>query len=461
MSSTGAMRPFFLQFFKPLRKPCAAAFLFFPRKGFSMAIGVTSAFRSHKKRGAGAPPVDPVPLRVIGVNEQIMVARDYIAGRNRQATRQPYVIGQDATDLVFSAKNWLLGSSEENNTNSITIVEAALETASATYPILWSGNRSVVLAAGDNDVKSDPLTAAMVGLSKFSRDEQYWVKMIVSVPNTGDSIPYTSFQAGDKSGTAVLWYDSASLTLDVDATGQFPLSGVDFRSQGYRLIMLGHPVDDDASFLTVGDSIATGIGDGSANGSIGRGYIQRAMCDGTSSTPVDSYPNLNFGRSGIGLNGFTTGTKWQSYIPYARIAIDQALTNNVTTDSVATMQGLEATLWGQFRTGGIEKIMKAELLTRATSTDNWATTANQTVQSGWENGGKVPQLNTWFPTKVSDSTINYFVSGLRSVIVDGTATDKWAVPKTNNHDDTHPNNTGCAALRTIMRSAITTVAGSL
>ena len=392
------------------------------------------------------------PLRVIGVNEQTYVANDSISGKNMQATRQPYIIGQDASSLVFAAQNWYFGSSETNNSNSITIVEAALETASATYPIYFSGNRNITLAAGDNNIKSDPLTAATVGLSKFSRNEQYWIKMIVSVPTKGQAIPYAGTSVGDRSGGAVLWYDSDVVTKDVDATGQFDLTSVDFRVNGFRLMMLGYPVSDGPSFITVGDSIAIGIGDGTANGGIGRGMIQRAMCD---SGPTDCYPNLNFGRSGIGLNGFTTGTKWTAYIPYARHAIDESLTNNVATDSTATMQGYETTLWGMFRSGGIQKIIRTELLVRATSSDNWATTVNQTVQSGWANGAnKVPQMNTWFGTKLSDLTIDYYVSGLRLAVADGTDTDKWAVPKVNNFDETHPNATGSTTLAAIIRTVI-------
>lgn len=413
-------------------------------------------------------PYSPaIPLRVIGANEQVMSGREGRASRNMQASRQPYIIGQDATSLVFSANNWLFGTTaEENNLNSITIVEAALETSSATYPIYWGGNRSVFLAAGDNNVQSDPLAASTLGLAKFSRDEQYWIKMIISVPNSADSVPYSSMQAADRTGGQTLWYLSSTVTLDVDATGTFPTANTESRSQGFRLLMLGYPVVDSASFLTIGDSIAVGIGDATQNGGIGRGFIQRAMCNvasgsGPNTVPVDSYAHMNFGRSGIAILAFNNGTKWKSFLPYARVAIDQILTNNVTGTSVATLQGYETTLWGIFRSAGYQKIMRTELLVRTSSTDNYATTANQTPFSGWGSGSTVPQMNTWYPTKVSDSTIDYFVSGLKSSVANASVPEVWEIPKLNNNDDVHPNTTGAVTLKSIMRTALNAVASSL
>lgn len=404
------------------------------------------------------------PLRAIGVNEQVSHAFDSVGGTNRAAVRQPLAIGQAAKSLVFSVSNWVMNSStgETNNTNTFTILEAALEKAdgSAYAKITFSGSDSVTLAIGDNNIQSDALSASAFGLGSFARDSEWFIRLVMSVPVAGNKIPYVGTIAADKTGGQAMWYDSAAQSRTAYGTGTYSTTGVTTRFQGYRPIVLGYPVTDGASFITVGDSISIGIGDSTANGAIGRGYIQHAM-GGSTGTPVNSYPNLNFGVSGIGILPYTGGTKWKTYLQYAKIAIDQILTNNVSSLSTGQMQTEETSLWTIFRTSLIKKIIRTELLVRSSSTDSWATTVNQTVLSGWENGGKVTTMNNWWPTKVSDTTIDYYVSGLRALVADGTSTDKWAVPKLYNNDDVHPMNSGVLVLKAPMRTAITTVAGTV
>lgn len=426
----------------------------------SLGLGIKSLGLSQPL--AGSPEVI-TPLRVIGAGEYVANngTEHGWSSRDRLATRYGYVIGQDAKSLVFAACNWWFSNQHVDNTTPFEILEATLETASATYPILWGGNRNKVINAGDNNIQSDPLTAASCGLAKFSRDEQYWVKLVIAVATDQDNVPAVGIDCRDRSGGQVLWGPSALVSFDADAVGPFNTANTESRWYGFRLIMLGYPVADGASFITVGDSIAVGQGDNTPNGAIGRGMIQHAIA-GSTGTPVNAYPNLNFGISGIGIDAFTGSTKWKSFIPYARIAIDQILTNNVDNKNVSQMQSAEASLWAAFRAGGVSKIIRTELLIRATSTNNWADTANQSVLSNWQNGAnRVPQMIAWWPTKVSDGTIDYYVAGMRAAVADSVATDKWAAPKLYNADDVHPSNGGVLVLKSLLRTAITTVAASL
>jgi lysophospholipase L1-like esterase len=407
-----------------------------------MKTGLPLGLAFRKKRGAVAPP--PMPLRVIGANEQINSGGEGRTGRNRQASRQQYIIGQAASDLVFAANNWFMGSSTDSaNATSITIEEAALESAGGVVvPILFGGGRSITLSSGQNNVQSDPIPSSAFSLPSFARDSVWWVKAIVSVPAAGNQVLYAQSLIGDVTGQQCLWYDSAALTLDADVAGTFPTANTEGRSNGFRMIMLGHPVVDGRSFITIGDSISVGTGDGTANGAIGRGMTQRAMA----SSGANCFPNLSFGKSGATIAAFTSTTRWQAYIAYARHAIDEIGTNNVGASNASTMQTSIASLWSILRSGGIQKIIRTELLVRTTSTDNYATTANQTPNAGWANGGTTVQMNTWFASKLADTTINYYVSGLRAAVADGTATDRWAIPKTYNADDVHPNNAGYVLL---------------
>lgn len=405
--------------------------------------------------------VSVTPLRVIGTFEQALISFDNVGGTNRSATRQPLLIGQDGKSLVLSFSNWTLGTSgaDSSNTNTVTVMEAALEKGdgSAYAPITFSGSNSLVMGLGDNDIHSDPILPSSLSLARFSRNEKYWIRLILSVPTLGDKIPYVQGSPGDESGGQAFWYDSAAQTRTAYSTGAWSTTGVSQRSNGYKPIVLGYPVVDRPSFFTTGDSISVGIGDGTANGSTGRGFVQRAMAGGTPAAPLQCFPNLNFGKSGVGVGIYLSSTRWKSYLPYAIHAIDQILTNDVPGRTTGQMQTDVQSLWTLLRAGGIKKIIRTELLLQTTSTDAWATTVNQTVASGWENGGKVPTMNTFFATSLAGALIDYYISGMRLAVADSVATDKWAVPQVNNFDQAHPNTTGATTLSAPLRSVITSL----
>lgn len=425
-------------------------------QGLSEYSGISSQGLSIP--GLSPNPPSSTPLRIAEVSGWIPIATDSAVGMNRQAFRWPAIIGADMKDLVVLAQNYYEnGTIEAGTGNAITILEMSIESSTGVVvPVTFSGSRSVTMASGDFNITSDVIPASSFSLSKIPRDAQYWMKGLLSVTAPGGALPYSSANSADVAGSQAGWYlDSATTPSSTDAAGAYTVTGVPLsaRFNGFRPILLGHPVTDGSSFITFGDSLAVGVGDGTANGAFGRGYIQRAMHSGAGS----SYPNLNLGRSGAAIAQFINTTKWKSLLQYAKYAIDEMLTNDVATRSVAQMQTDEGTLWTAIKAGGIQKIIRTELMLRTNTTDDWATTANQTVTSGWENTGKVTQLNTWFPTKVSDGTINQYVSGLRALVADGTATDKWAVPKVNNNDDVHLNTTGCNVAKVPLRTIITTI----
>lgn len=391
------------------------------------------------------PPVQP--LRVVGQREEIFANGEGRTGLNRQAARQKHVIGQSATSLAVSLNNWWMGGTEADNTTSYTIEAMSIESpAGLVTPILFGGGRSIFVAAGAIDVQSDEL------ILPVTRGEEYWIKSIISVQNTGDRVPWAQTNATDLVGGQAWWYlDGATVLSSIDAPGAFTVvsgAAVDTRTNGFRPILLGRPVSDGPSFITVGDSISMGIGDQTAS-VYGRGFINRAMGGAT------PYPNLSFGRSGNSIGAYISGTRWKNYMQYARHAINELLTNNVNTGNSATLQANDITLSGQLRTGGAEKIIRTGLLVRTSSTDNYATAANQTPNAGWQDGNTVSILNAWWPSKVTDGTIDYFVPLAQIIREDsGANIDKWKTPKLYNNDDVHPNNAGSIVLAAEFRPTL-------
>lgn len=421
--------------------------------GAMAAFAIDQGFSSWDSMGTfdAAPVIQPV--RVIGAAERGYNGSEGRASRDRQLSRQLHIIGTDASEIIPVANNWWFTNVQVDGTTAFTIIEASIEVGGVTAPIYFGGSRSKTINAGDNNIQFAPIPAAALGLPFFARDSQVWIKAVISVPAATNVVPFGPVAVADFGGQALWYLNGATTPSSVDAAGAFTTSGAapETRNNSFRFILLGRHVSDGFSSLTVGDSLADGPFDTTANGAMGRGMVNRAFAN---SGPSDSLPHLNFGRSGIGIDAFNNGAKWKVFIPYARYAIDQILTNDVDNKTPAQMQAVETTLWWHLRSGGIEKIIRLQLLIRADSSDDWATTANQTVLTNWVNGGRATIMNDWFDTKLADSTIDYVVTGMRAAVADGVATDKWAVPKVNNPDNTHTNFTGSTTLAALIRPVL-------
>ncbi len=358
--------------------------------------------RSVKKGAVAAP------LRIAEVQGRLANGVSTSAGKNAQAFRWPYVIGAELKDIVLSLNNFYLGASSETNTgNALTVVEMSVESPSGVVvPVTFAGLRSKALANGDCNIQSDAIPASSFGLSTIARAGIYWVKGIVTVPLAGNAVPQSNaISNSDYANSHSYWYDTAVTTpSSTDVAGVYTATGTAFTAvaSGFRPIMLGHPVNDGDSFIAIGDSIGQSLNDANAAGVWGKAFIQRAMGNyGASPRPC-----MNFCIASARSTLLITGTKWKTFIPYATKAIEEFGTNDVDDGtSVATIKTRLAALWTALNAGGIYKIYRTELMCKTTSTDNWATVANQTVAARWGAGEEVDQLNAWFLTKVADGTL--------------------------------------------------------
>ena len=402
----------------------------------------------------------PAPLRIAEVQGRLPNAVASSAGRNAQAFRWPYVIGTTLKDIVLSLNNFYLGISNEINTgNAITVVEMSLEAPNGVVvPVTFAGVRSKTLANGDYNVQADLIPASAFGLSTIARGGICWVKGIVSVPVAGNAFPYNSVMpVGDYANSQSGFYDTAVTTpSSTDVAGVYTATGTAFTASsfGFRPIMLGHPVNDGDSFIAVGDSIGQSSNDLSSAGICGRAFIQRAL----GNYGVSPRPCMNFCIASARTTLMTGGTKWRAFIPYARKAIDEFGTNDVDEGaSVATIKTRFATLWGILSAAGINKIYRTELMCKTTSTDNWATTANQTVVARWGADEEADQLNAWFLTKVTDGTLKALCT--TQDVKDPVNPFKWrcddvATARYCVSDGLHPNEIGHANLAWTLRQAV-------
>lgn len=418
-----------------------------------ISLGLSSPLTRKQKKTSP-------PLRVAEVQARSMTNLNTMMYLNDAFyIRMPFVIGQDMKDILLSFVNWYQWSVLETDTgNAFTVASCAIESLSGTVvPVTFGGVRSKLIADGANDVQSDIILPSAFGLQKFSRGEQYWIKLILNVPSNG-KIPRTSRMVSAVAGSQIAWYQSSVTTpSSTDVAGLFTTSGTAAQSQtnGYQPIVLGHPVTDGPSFIAVGDSIGDGTGDATAANLYGHGFIQRAM----GNNGVNPYPCLNFCRPSTTSDHAVASTKWRAYIKYARYAIEEFGANDIviSTKSVAATQSSMSNLWAILKSEGIQGIIKSSFMCFTTSTDNWLTAANQAIRTGWTAGDKTDQLNAWYATKVSDGTLTACVTYPN--IRDAGNANKWLTDGTTANyvttDGVHPSPLGHDLMAQRLRPVIT------
>lgn len=376
-----------------------------------------------------ASPHNRIADTVYAVNSSGAL-RDTLEMRKRH-----YIGSGDMSELRLSFYGWALPTSGAltANGNSYTILAAALErtAVAATTPITFNGSRSMVINDLDNDIQSDPILPSAFGLAKFTRGEEYFVRLRVQVSTAGHKVPCDS-NTGNGTGEVVYAYEAATVTISsIDATGIIGTTAGSNFSSGRKpaCVLLGRFASGDpATFNGIGDSIVNGSNE---TGGL-RGFFLRSMFDADLvSNPRGS---CNFGISG-GVAGAWAGTNNalpRAYLRYGKHAFEEYGTNGGTlADSQA--------IWAACRTAGVQKIIRVKILPRTTSTDTWQTAANQTYAAGWSSGGAKDLFNISLDGQVGLPT------GVDQVITFTTLLDtdpwKWVVTGAANYatsDGIHP-----------------------
>ena len=129
--------------------------------------------------------------------------------------------------------------------------------------------------------------------------------------------------------------------------------------------------------------------------------------------------------------------------------VDEFGTNEfISPQTSAVAKASAQALWTALRAAGINSIVRPLLTPRCTSTDGFATTANQApFNTAWQSGGGAWDFNAWLPTQVGASGPTSIV-GLNSVRASSTVATTlyytWAVDGTtykyvyNDGNGVHP-----------------------
>lgn len=241
-------------------------------------------------------------------------------------------------------------------------------------PVLFSGSGTVAVTAGAR-IKSD----VVAGLT-IPAGSKFWVRTVLAV-GSAVSMPMMELNAG----STVLGLDDGNVAADQGNTGTIPAT-TGINTFGPFQIVGTVNATSARSFLIAGDSLAWGQGDDSSVGAQdSSGFLQRML-----------------GRLGYPYSTWAKGGQQAADVAPI-IATLNADTNLGGFTDVILLWGINDLRLGRTRlqiendlqtiagTASItgKRIWKTTITPRSTSTDSWATTANQAAQTD----GNMADLN--------------------------------------------------------------------
>jgi len=322
----------------------------------------------------------------------------------------------DIKEIQLAYNGWYLGTTSIINIpNAIQILDLYINDGTTSVQILKGGLGTFAINPGDNDVRCDAISIqSAFGVEKWNRDGFFWVKGRFSVAATSMAVPFPIRAVAQNANQQAIYYNPANTTPSASsAVGVFTTTGsAPTASTGTIVpICLGKFFDaeDPHVWAGAGDSILESVNDAQSSTPGGIGIFQRALWNGG----VNVKAGINMAKSGSLAQPYYNAAG--DVISYWSQFCDQQLfehgTNNFETSgnliTAAQMSDIDELCFAKAKSRGISKILRTKLGPRTSSTDSYATEANQTVTgSGWDVGGNVETFNNGLAAKVTSGTIN-------------------------------------------------------
>lgn len=401
-----------------------------------------------------APPIPLPQFRVVQRDRPVPVATRALppsdsatsvsSGLQGGTARTYHVATRTHHGIQLVYVNWRAGAgpAEVDGANDI-LVAAAVDYQANVVPVRFGGAKQVRIAPGGIAV-SDPLGLDIPkGATVYART---WVGVDV-----GGTFPLNIALQNATEGHNYTATGGADLTNNGDPA----LSGQNLNTYGYGpAAILGRPTDPGKPVVGIaGDSIFYGTQDNST------GYAARAL-NGDYSYQKVAFPGEGLSQfiGSAGLFRYRRMSLWE------QCGITHVITNyTVNSLSTTTTQVDAVTAWNVLRRYG--PVTAATLTPQTTSTDAWATTANQAIMYPSDREPRRLAFNAWLrngapingvtPQAVGATGAGIVRAGQAGHPLAGyvdtadlaeTARDSgiWKADYTS--DGTHPNPTGAAAL---------------
>lgn len=328
--------------------------------------------------------------------------------------------------------------------------EAGIEniTPSATQQVYFAGQKIVSVPSGIPFIESD----AVQGID-LAAGTQIWVRHSYVLPYQSGNIPF-QFNYATTSDFGQL---TASSVSQVAGTGTMSNSSPGSGVTGPAPILIGIPAAPHPSVIYFGDSIADGSGDTVNNTTGGTSYIGRGL-DGVNGFTVPylklTCPGWNYQNSTL-----SNPAHYRSFWKFGTHFICEMGVNDLKgSPTLAGMQAYATAIaTAAKRTlGPYGKPLQVAFCTITpctSSTDSWATAANQTYFSAvFAPGGIRDQYNAWLISQKGLGLIDYVID-VTPYTDDPANHGKWVSNGTANYatgDGLHPS----AAMHLLISAAV-------
>lgn len=332
-------------------------------------------------------------------------------------SREPYKMAVACTDIqLVYPLGWVLSSGgaigEIPTTATLPALKASIELPDGTiHPVYFRGARSVPVEPNTN-VVSDPIAVDLAAGD------------VIYVRTFSNATTGTQYTMGASSyGPGITVSGTIGFTNAADLTDSGTAFTSDLAKNYWSPIVCGQPLGAPVATVgLVGDSIT--VGQGSTNNSFA--WWKHGL--------ANSRPAFCYARSGVLAQGIAAAHK--RGFPLLQ-GLTHALVLLGTNDAGRTFAQIQADLlaiWTNLANRGI-KVYGCTINPTTTSTDSWATTANQTVKSG--EAVRV-QINDWIRTTPAPLT-GYIDTA--DATESARNSGKWKVTGAANYattDGTHP-----------------------
>lgn len=354
-------------------------------------------------------------------------------GADQSATfRIKHIVGSDSHDISLVYPNWRTetGTGDQDGDNDI-MVKATIEYVNADgvttyFPVYFNGVRTTTIKPGGM-IESDPVAIDL------KKGDILYTRSYVSVTTLGQKWPVGKTIYAENGDGASLGAD----TTDGGATGTVGI-------YGYTPIsIIGTPKNKgEKAFLLVGDSIMSGGSDNMND----KGYMVRAIDDKHAYTMIS--------RGGTTADGMANSANRKRMLlaKYHTHAFINFGTNDINNSTaLATIQSRILAVCKQLADRGL-KVHYMTCTPRTTSTDNWATTANQTTANSYFAAGTASKrglFNAW--VRSLPAPLNGYFDVTSAV---ETARDSGIWKASHTVDGIHPNDTGYAAAAAVIETGL-------
>jgi hypothetical protein len=298
--------------------------------------------------------------------------------------------------FMLDAYVFLTTNTIVNLGNSIQVASAQLRIVNENVhnpAITLGGATSWTVADGSYDNVSDAVLPSAFGLSQFAAGTEFIVIYDIFLP-AGSVIHEVTGVDANNGTEAWLLNNGTTWTNSGSASTPYPtFSGGTSNPLRPPIIMLGKFVQGDPlTVLGMGDSIFA-LGDGQS-------YFCQTLKD-------QNIAGCQYGRIGGTGDVVATGARATHLVKYANTVVEEFNTNNAQAGvALSTLQNISLNAWAAIRAAenGAQtkplRLVRNRLFTNTGSSDNWATTANQTLYDPWGLGQAVAQFHAWLPGQV-------------------------------------------------------------